>query len=157
MPTVRTHYDNLKIARNAPIEVIEAAYRALVKKHHPDRNSSPSATRVMRIVNAAYNVLSDPVKRRLHDEWIRKAEAEPTSVGTWYTRLIARCRDGAYAAVPTKQFRRLFSAVTRRRGLLALGTIICGFVVVQISRQPSIQRTPPPAHMTVESKPTYHF
>ena len=40
MTKVRTHYDNLKVARNAPPEVIRAAYKALAQKYHPDRNSN---------------------------------------------------------------------------------------------------------------------
>lgn len=78
MPRVRTHYDNLKVARNAPAEVIRAAYRALSQKYHPDHNpGSAEAARAMAMFNAAYEVLSDPVKRDLHDQWIRRAESEP--------------------------------------------------------------------------------
>ena len=78
MPKVRTHYDNLKVARDAPPEVIRAAYKSLSQKYHPDRNpGDPRASRTMTIINAAYRVLSDPDLRRKHDEWIRKVEAEP--------------------------------------------------------------------------------
>ena len=78
MPKVRTHYDNLKVARDAPHEVIRAAYKSLSQKYHPDRNpGDPRASRTMAIINAAYRVLSDPDLRRKHDEWIRKVEAEP--------------------------------------------------------------------------------
>jgi curved DNA-binding protein CbpA len=77
VPNVRTHYDNLKVARDAPPEVIRAAYKSLSQKYHPDRNSGdPNASRTMAIINAAYRVLSDPVLRKRHDEWIRKIEAE---------------------------------------------------------------------------------
>jgi curved DNA-binding protein CbpA len=77
VPKVRTHYDNLKVARDAPPEVIRAAYKSLSQKYHPDRNSSdPNASRTMAIINAAYRVLSDPDLRKKHDEWIRKIEAE---------------------------------------------------------------------------------
>jgi DnaJ domain len=77
VPKVRTHYDNLKVARDAPPEVIRAAYKSLSQKYHPDRNSSdPNASRTMAIINAAYRVLSDPDLRKRHDEWIRKIEAE---------------------------------------------------------------------------------
>lgn len=77
MPRVRTHYDNLKVARDAPPEVIRAAYKSLSQKYHPDRNSSdPNASKTMAIINAAYRVLSDPDLRKRHDEWIRKIEAE---------------------------------------------------------------------------------
>lgn len=70
---MRTHYDNLKVSMDAPIEVIQAAYRTLAKKYHPDKNQSdPDAERIMQIINTAYEVLSDPVKREEHDSWIRK-------------------------------------------------------------------------------------
>lgn len=73
---VRSHYENLKVARNAPPEVIRAAYKALAQKYHPDRNfSDPEAGRVMAIVNEAYRVLSDPILRKQHDDWIHRTES----------------------------------------------------------------------------------
>jgi DnaJ-class molecular chaperone len=36
MTNIRTHYDNLKVARNAPDSVIKAAYKALCQTYHPD-------------------------------------------------------------------------------------------------------------------------
>jgi curved DNA-binding protein CbpA len=78
MAQIHTHYDNLKVARNAPPEVIRAAYKTLSQKYHPDRHgNSPDAIRVIQIINTAYAVLSDPVKRREHDEWISRTEAVP--------------------------------------------------------------------------------
>jgi curved DNA-binding protein CbpA len=80
MARIHTHYDNLKVARDAPPEVIRAAYKTLSQKHHPDRNgNSAQAIRVIQLINAAYEVLSDPVKRREHDEWIARTEALPDS------------------------------------------------------------------------------
>ncbi len=76
MAQVHTHYDNLKVARDAPPEVIRAAYKTLCQKYHPDRNgNSADAIRVIQIINSAYAVLSDPEKRREHDEWIARTEA----------------------------------------------------------------------------------
>lgn len=73
---MKTHYDNLMVARNAPPEVISAAYRVLAKRFHPDTNKGDErAERVMRIVNTSYAVLSDPGQRQLHDEWIERNEA----------------------------------------------------------------------------------
>lgn len=73
---IRTHYDNLKVAQDAPIEVIRAAYRSLCKKYHPDRNrGNPDAERIMSLVNRSYAVLSDPDRRRAHDEWIAEQGA----------------------------------------------------------------------------------
>lgn len=77
MPRIHTHYDNLKVARNAPPEVIRAAYKTLSQKFHPDRNpGKPNATHTFQLISLAYEVLSDPVKRRAHDEWIHAEEAK---------------------------------------------------------------------------------
>lgn len=76
--TVHTHYDNLKVTRKAPLEVIRAAYRAMAQKYHPDVNSSRGASDVMRLLNEAWEVLGDPVKRAAHDRWIAEQEAAET-------------------------------------------------------------------------------
>lgn len=71
MPEVPTHYANLRVARNAPPEVIRAAYKALMQKHHPDRNPGDTdAERIVRLINEAYAVLNDPEQRARHDAWI---------------------------------------------------------------------------------------
>lgn len=80
MEKLKTHYDNLKVARNAPNEVIRAAYKVLCQKYHPDKNKDdPKAHNIMKIINEAYDVLSDPVKRKKHDEWIYNQEKKFTS------------------------------------------------------------------------------
>lgn len=77
MARIHTHYDNLKVARNAPPEVIRAAYKTLSQKYHPDRNpNKPDAIRIIKIINSAYEVLSDPIKRQEHDDWIAREEAK---------------------------------------------------------------------------------
>lgn len=71
MPQIHTHYDNLKVSRNAPQEVIRAAYKVLSQKYHPDKNQNKvDATRVMALINESYSVLSDEEKRFEHDQWI---------------------------------------------------------------------------------------
>ena len=73
MRKFRTHYDNLQVAENASPEVIKGAYKYLCQKWHPDRHPKDKdrADRNLKIINAAYEVLSNPEKRRRHDEWIR--------------------------------------------------------------------------------------
>ncbi len=75
MPKIHTYYDNLKVSRDAPLEVIRAAYKSLAAKYHPDRNHSNDATRVMMLINEAYEVLSDVEKRKKHDIWIKEQES----------------------------------------------------------------------------------
>ncbi|MDO9163636.1 MAG: J domain-containing protein [Methylococcaceae bacterium] len=75
MNKIHTHYDNLKVARNAPPEVIRAAYKTLSQKYHPDRNpGNTEAANIMKIINTSYEVLSDPERRLKHDVSIEKQE-----------------------------------------------------------------------------------
>jgi hypothetical protein len=77
MGKIHTHYDNLKVSRGAPQEVVRAAYKALSQKYHPDKNpGDEKAARIMAIVNTAYGTLSDPQRRKEHDEWISQEEFE---------------------------------------------------------------------------------
>ena len=77
MPRVHTHYDNLKVTRNAPPEVIRAAYKTLCQKFHPDRNpDNENAKRTFLLIRTAYETLSDPEKRKLHDAWIASVESD---------------------------------------------------------------------------------
>lgn len=77
MARIHTHYDNLKVSRKAPQEVIRAAYKALSQKYHPDKNPGDAkAARIMAILNSAYGTLADPVRRHEHDEWIAAEEWE---------------------------------------------------------------------------------
>ncbi|WP_150590771.1 J domain-containing protein [Pandoraea eparura] len=74
VPNIHSHYENLKVARDAPIEVIRAAYKVLAQKWHPDRNDSPDAANTMQAINSAYGQLSDATKRRLYDDWLEAEE-----------------------------------------------------------------------------------
>ncbi|MFH0987243.1 MAG: J domain-containing protein, partial [Candidatus Micrarchaeota archaeon] len=68
----RTHYDTLGVAQDAPFEVIKAAYKAMSIKYHPDTNSEdPKASERMKQINAAYEILSDPVKRAKYDTEVK--------------------------------------------------------------------------------------
>ena len=71
---IKTHYDNLKVSRDAPDFVIRSAYKALCQKYHPDKTSDPHAPEIIKIINESYAILSDPAKRKDHDNWIYQEE-----------------------------------------------------------------------------------
>ncbi len=76
------YYKVLQVDPTAEPEVVEASYRALSKKYHPDRNSSPHAPARMSQINSAYDTLRDPTKRRDYDllrNPTRFVSATPTS------------------------------------------------------------------------------
>ena len=63
------YYEILQVCPDASEEVIKAAYKALVKKYHPD-NGGAGGTEKIQIINEAYNVLSDPKSRKSYDAQI---------------------------------------------------------------------------------------
>ena len=61
-------YRVLGVSRDTSDEAIKKAYRKLVFQHHPDRNpDSTQAEAKIRDLNAAYEVIGDPEKRRTYD------------------------------------------------------------------------------------------
>ena len=60
-------YKILQSDPSAEPEVITSAYRRLAAKYHPDVYKAPDATQKMQLLNEAYAVLSDPVKRKRYD------------------------------------------------------------------------------------------
>lgn len=75
---MRDYYATLQVDPRAEPEVIEAAYRRLARKHHPDASADPEAASRMRELNDAYEVLHDPARRRAYDAaWLASRPATP--------------------------------------------------------------------------------
>jgi len=74
------YYEILEIKEDASIEVVKAAYKALVKKYHPDANSNDNQDQERNInsINEAYEVLSDESKRKEYDEKLLRLKREHT-------------------------------------------------------------------------------
>lgn len=61
-------YETLEVSTRASAPVIRAAYRCLVQHHHPDKHSnSEVACQRLALINYAYSILSDPIKRQKYD------------------------------------------------------------------------------------------
>ena len=67
----RDYYEILGISRSASQEEIESAYRRLALRYHPDKNpdNSKEAEEKFIEVSGAYEVLSDPEKRQIYDQY----------------------------------------------------------------------------------------
>lgn len=76
---MKNYYEILEVDKNASQEVIEKAYRTLAKKYHPDLQQGQiqqEYAEKMKIINQAYDVLSNNTKR---NEYNQKIEAETIS------------------------------------------------------------------------------
>ena len=62
------YYEILQIQKNTSQAEIKNQYRHLAKKWHPDREKSPDAERKMMRINMAYEVLSNPKRRKMYDQ-----------------------------------------------------------------------------------------
>jgi curved DNA-binding protein len=70
MSEARDPYLTLGVERTATPAEIKRAYRKLAKKWHPDTNAkNPEAEARFKTIATAYEVLSDPERRRLYDEF----------------------------------------------------------------------------------------
>lgn len=80
--TKRDYYEVLGVAKDADAAAIKRAYRKLAKKYHPDSNpGDKTAEQMFKDVNEAYDVLSDPKKKKLYDQFGHAAFDETAGYG----------------------------------------------------------------------------
>src|SRR5919206_4885573 len=81
----KDYYKILGVDRTADDKAIKSAYRKLARKYHPDVAKGKDKGDRFREINEAYEVLSDPEKRRRYDtlgpDWQRYAQQPPEPGG----------------------------------------------------------------------------
>jgi hypothetical protein len=90
---MKDYYALLGLSRNASAASIKSAYRKLAIQYHPDKNPDPTAEQIIKEINEAYDVLSDPVKKNIYDnktinplEEVLKTEPQPRHRDPAYRR-----------------------------------------------------------------------
>lgn len=81
METFEDYYEILQVHPLAEPEVIEAAYKKLAQKYHPDVSNNPVvAERMMKKINNAHDVLKDSEQRKkYHSEWLQRKPSAAVS------------------------------------------------------------------------------
>ncbi len=60
-------YQILAVSRHADADAIKRSYRSLARQVHPDTSAHPEAKTHFQILNDAYQILNDPLRRRLYN------------------------------------------------------------------------------------------
>lgn len=81
MAASRDLYQTLGVSRTASSSEIQRAYRQLARQFHPDVNSDPAAEDRFKEIGEAYEVLSDPDKRRRYDAYGPEFRHVPEGAG----------------------------------------------------------------------------
>ncbi len=110
----KDYYNALGVDRKADQKEIKKAYRKLARKCHPDVNQNDSAAaRKFSDLNEAYEVLSDPEKRKKYDQLDSKWQSHQRSDGpprdfNWDKEQFTSTQGHAYKTVDPKAFEELF-------------------------------------------------
>ena len=75
-------YEILGVKETAEPGAIKSAFQAMAMKYHPDRvadHMKKKSEDIFKMISEAYEVLSDPEKRKKYDEWLKKTKPDQTA------------------------------------------------------------------------------
>lgn len=136
------YYEMLEISRNASDEVIKNAYRALVKKYHPDKNGNSLITEErMRKINEAYETLIDKEKREIYDNELlfKEQEEKRLEEEKLYSNIINNKSFNEYEDLKVeeskKSLKEKFEALDEKekKKVIGISAVIAFFVVFLVT------------------------
>jgi curved DNA-binding protein CbpA len=100
---VPDHYAVLQVPHAASQQEIARAYRALMRRHHPDMGSADAVPAELQLIMKAFSVLRDPRRRRAYDREAARSMRTGTQVGE--SRAQPRPGPGAQEPHPREEHR----------------------------------------------------
>lgn len=128
-PDAPDHYKVLGVPYTATSAEITRAYRAAMKRTHPDRHDPdrrPAAEERAREVNAAYQTLKNPIRRQSYDRTIRARLVQDQIMGRYVGGFYPAGNSGA---APADAPRREPTAAERRERVEADRTAFLSLVL----------------------------
>jgi DnaJ-class molecular chaperone len=80
---MQDNYMILGVSPGATADLIKSAYRKKAAQYHPDKNQSTDAATRFREAQEAYEVLSDPARRKAYDEYRQRSLIEDPVPVAW--------------------------------------------------------------------------
>jgi hypothetical protein len=114
----RNLYDDLGLESSATLAGIKKAHRALATLYHPDKNPSSSAAEPIRVINEAYEVLSDVNKRIYYDRQVRWGLApasDPNKKAIAASGMNDAVLESALTSADTEKLQGILSQLTSMR------------------------------------------
>jgi DnaJ-class molecular chaperone len=120
MDVSKDYYKLLNVAKTATADEIKKSYRKLARKFHPDLNpNDKAAEEKFKALSEAYEVISDPEKRKIYDSGGYNPNSSANQRGPFYSHTQAgdtsRYRDIFRDAFGDFDFEDLFSQQRQRR------------------------------------------
>ena len=108
----KDYYKILGVDRNASEAEIKKAFRRLAAKHHPDKGGDEAR---FKEINEAYEVLSDPEKRKLYDQfgsnWEQGQQFDPSQFEEMFGQQFGGFGGGGYAGGGAHDFSDFFETL----------------------------------------------
>lgn len=115
------YYTILGVERDADLHAIRSAFRRLARQHHPDVSKGKHAPKRFLVIREAYEVLSDPEKRREYDRLISTPVVASRPSAKRPTTPARRTAAPIASSVPARGFRLVLDALGILRLDLGIG------------------------------------
>jgi curved DNA-binding protein CbpA len=125
---MQTYYSILGLPTNASIDDIKKAFKSLAKAYHPDKNPDSSYhDERFKLINEAYQVLSDPVKKSKYDAYIlygtNTSNTQPRPTPNYQQSAYKRPKSNYKVVEEEKKLKRKYYIYT---ALFAVGITVFG-------------------------------